>query len=71
MAQKYHGDGVVKLYQNCGFDGLSVALGLGEYNLSDLEEKGVYNDWISSIKVAEGFKVILYWDPDFCPPPVL
>ena len=60
------GPGAVIFYRDYNYGGKYVALtesyiGNGKsYNLRDLEARGVWNDTLSSIKIAAGFKVLLY-----------
>lgn len=56
---------VATLYQDAQFGGNNVSLEEGEYTLTQLTEKGVRNDDITSLKVTPGFKVILYKDDNF------
>lgn len=57
--------GVATFYKDCGYEGKAVELPIGNYNLGDLQAKGILNDDISSIKVSDGYKVIAYWDSNF------
>ena len=57
--------GEVTLYIHCSFEGKSVALSEGDYNLNDLIALGMPNDRASSIKVAEGFKAEIFLHKDF------
>ena len=60
------GSGAIIFYRDYNYKGYYVALtesyiGNGKsYNLGDLEARGVWNDTLSSIKIAAGFKVSLY-----------
>jgi hypothetical protein len=53
------------VYKDCNYGGYAVTLGVGSYNLSDLQALGVVNDDISSLKAASGYEVILYKDINF------
>ncbi|WP_299214368.1 M12 family metallo-peptidase [uncultured Aquimarina sp.] len=67
----YPGDGgggsenIVTVYRHCPFSGSSQTYGVGDYNLNDLLARGTRNDDISSFKVAQGYKIIIYADKDF------
>ncbi|MDF2191287.1 glycoside hydrolase family 76 protein [Paraflavitalea sp. CAU 1676] len=53
------------VYKNCNYTGGGVPLRLGRYTLNDLIAAGVKNDDISSIRVAAGYRVIVYWDDNY------
>ena len=52
-------------YENSNYSGWSVALSEGRYDYGTMISKGIKNDQISSIKVADGYKVTLYNDAGF------
>ncbi|WP_343670119.1 PA14 domain-containing protein [Chitinophaga sp.] len=52
-------------YSDCGFSGNPVSLGVGDYTLAQMKALGIKDDDISSVAVAEGYKVILYADDNF------
>ena len=52
-------------YENSNYSGWSVALSEGRYDYGTMISKGIKNDQISSIKVADGYKVTLYNDEGF------
>lgn len=52
-------------YENSNYSGWSVALSEGRYDYDTMISKGIKNDQISSIKVADGYKVTLYNDEGF------
>jgi hypothetical protein len=56
---------LITVYKDCNYTGFSGGLTIGDYNLARLNTLGVLNDDISSIKVAQGFKAILYQDDNF------
>jgi hypothetical protein len=60
-----YGTGVVNVYKHCNYGGYVTALGVGNYTLSQLQNMGVLNDDISSIKVNSGYQAQLYWDDNF------
>jgi hypothetical protein len=53
------------VYQNCSYGGWNVALGVGEYTLSQLQSLGFVNDDASSIRVPSGLRVTVYTDNNF------
>jgi len=57
--------GIGTVYQDCNYAGYAVALGVGNYTLSQLVSLGVKNDDLSSVKVQSGYEVILYEDDNF------
>ena len=52
-------------YENSNYSGWSVALSEGRYDYGTMFSKGIKNDQISSVKVADGYKVTLYNDERF------
>lgn len=52
-------------YSDCGYSGNPVSLGLGDYTLTQMKALGIKDDDISSLSVAEGYKIILYADDNF------
>lgn len=57
--------GPVRLAQHCDYGGYNVGLGTGDYNLSQLQARGVVNDDISSLRVQAGYSVTLYQHDNF------
>jgi|GEM_PF-4504354 len=55
-----NGSPKINVYQNCNFSGWNIQLGIGTYTMSQLATLGVANDQISSVKIPEGMKVIVY-----------
>ena len=55
----------VTVYQHTSFGGISAGFGVGDYNLSALQSRGVANDSISSVAVQSGYKVTLYEHDNF------
>ena len=53
---------VVTVYKDCNYTGFSGGLEIGDYSLARLRSLGVLDDDISSVRIAQGFKVILYQD---------
>ena len=56
---------VVTAYYDCNFTGFSGGLKPGNYTMAQLAAIGLQNDQISSIKIAQGYKAILYYDDNF------
>jgi uncharacterized protein YbdZ (MbtH family) len=52
-------------YQDADFGGTAVALGKGNYTLSQLLAAGIPNDWVSSLKVPSGWTVDIYQDDNY------
>ena len=50
----------VTLYSFCDYRGVEVVLSPGEYRLSDLQDAGINNNDISSLKVPRGYQVSLF-----------
>jgi hypothetical protein len=59
------GPSVVTLFQDINHGGYAAALPVGRYNLSALSAWGIRNDDITSLKVASGYKAVLYADDNF------
>ena len=53
------------LYEHCNYNGWSVALEVGEYNVNDLINRGAPNDKLSSVRVSSGYGITLYEHRDF------
>jgi hypothetical protein len=53
---------IVKFYSNANYSGAVSELGPGMYNINNM---GIGNDTISSIKIPQGLRVTLYENPDF------
>jgi hypothetical protein len=54
------------VYQHCDYQGWSIDLPEGEYTMGELRRRGLFqNDAISSVKVAPGFRVVLYEHDNF------
>ena len=56
---------VITVYKDCNYGGFSGGLTIGDYNLARLNAVGILNDDSSSIKINQGFKVVLYQDDNF------
>lgn len=56
--------GVVTAYSDCDFTGFYGGLKVGDYKTSDLNNLGIYDNDIASIKIMNGFKAILYDNDD-------
>ena len=57
--------GVVTAYSDCNYTGFSGGLKAGDYTLAALNDLGIQDKDIASLKVSEGFKVILYENDNF------
>ncbi|GAB1415378.1 hypothetical protein MASR2M117_07840 [Paludibacter sp.] len=57
--------GNITAFSSNDFAGYSSALKLGDYNKSALESKGFETFDINALKIAEGFKVVLYSEDNF------
>lgn len=56
----------VIFYQDSNYGGTaSQTIVKGNYTLSQLQAKGVVNDWASSVKIPSGWTVIIYADDNF------
>ncbi|MGS2761883.1 PA14 domain-containing protein [Sinomicrobium sp. M5D2P9] len=58
-------EGPVTFYEKCGFKGFHAELLIGEYKLADLELRGFGEKEIAALKIARGYKVILYEEDNF------
>lgn len=56
---------VITFYRDQNYQGSGVALGEGEYRLSDMMAYGLLNDDISSVRVTPGFRALVYTDDNF------
>jgi len=52
--------GVVTVYSECNYDGISARLEVGDYNLAQLIKLGLRNNDISAVKVPEGMSITVY-----------
>ena len=59
-----YGPGIT-FFQDVDYGGLAVTLPAGDYNMSDLKDAGVPNDWVSSVKIPSGYTVIAYEHDNF------
>ena len=57
--------GLVTTYKDCDYAGSSAGLSIGDYTLSQLNALGVLDNDISSIKVTEGYKLVLFDSDNF------
>ncbi len=56
---------VITAYNDCNYTGFTGGLTIGDYNLARLNTLGIQNDAISSLKITQGYKVILFQDDNF------
>ena len=52
--------GVATVFKDCNYAGTSASLPVGDYTLSQLNARGIANDDISSLRVSNGYEVVLY-----------
>lgn len=57
--------GPVQVAQHCDYGGYNVGLGVGSYNLGQLQSRGIMNDDVSSLRVQAGYSVTLYQNDNF------
>ncbi len=57
--------GLVTTYKDVNYTGFSGGFSVGDYNLAALRNLGVEDNSITSVKVSEGYKIILYFDDNF------
>ena len=57
--------GVATVYKDCNYGGQAVSLPIGNYTLSNLQAKGILDNDISSLKVQNGYEVVLYANDNF------
>ena len=55
----------VTFYADINYGGTAITLGVGNYTLSQLNAKGIPNDWMSSLKVPDGWTVEVYEHDNF------
>ncbi len=55
----------VTVYQHVNYEGTSTKYGVGGHNFSEIRRKAPGDDAISSVRVDPGYRIILYWDPNF------
>jgi hypothetical protein len=55
----------VTFYADINYGGTAITLGTGNYTLSQLNAKGIPNDWMSSLKVPDGWTVEVYENDNF------
>jgi len=58
-------NGVATVYKDCNYTGYAVSLPVGNYTLTDLQAKGILDNDISSLKVQNGYEVVLYANDNF------
>ena len=55
----------VTFYADINYGGTAITLGAGNYTLAQLNAKGIPNDWMSSLKVPDGWTVEVYEHDNF------
>ncbi|MBC7485369.1 MAG: RICIN domain-containing protein [Cytophagaceae bacterium] len=53
------------VYQDVNFGGYAVGLDVGDYTLAQLKDKGISDNDITSLKIAQGFKITAYDGDNF------
>ncbi len=53
------------VYRDCDYLGGAISLSPGNYTLSQLQELGIANDDVSSLKINSGYQIQMYWDDNF------
>jgi beta-glucanase (GH16 family) len=53
------------VYQDCNYGGAAFGLPVGSYTLSQLQARGIANDYISSVRVQSGYQIRLYQNDNF------
>ncbi|MBC7485258.1 MAG: RICIN domain-containing protein [Cytophagaceae bacterium] len=56
---------VVTAYVDCNYQGFSGGFPIGDYNLAKMKSLGINDDAISSLRITQGFKALLYQDDNF------
>ena len=57
--------GLITTFKDIDYTGFSGGFTIGDYNLAALKALGVDDNSITSVKVAQGYKLILYFDDNF------
>ena len=57
--------GAVTAYNDCELAGTATRIDPGDYNLAKLQALGITDNSISSLKIAEGYKVLVYDGDNF------
>lgn len=65
FAQPVSATGVVTVYKESDMKGFSAGLGIGTFTTSQLNDLGIQKNDISSLKLMEGFKAIVYSADNF------
>lgn len=56
---------LVNVYQDVTFGGYTAGLNVGDYTLAQLQARGILDNDITSLKITEGYKVIVYDGDNF------
>ena len=62
--------GQVNLFLHCNYQGSSIAIGPGNFTAQDLANRGMSNNEISSLRIADGMVVTLYPEDNFGGTPI-
>ncbi len=55
----------VTVYKDINYGGASIKYGVGAHNYNEIRRNNPGDDDISSVKIDPGYRVILYWDPNY------
>ncbi len=55
----------VTVYKDINYKGSSVKYGVGAHNYNEIKRNNPGDDAISSVKIDPGYRIILYWDPNY------
>lgn len=59
------GDDIVTIYRDCPYTGSSQTLGVGNFNLRALQDKGMVDNTLSSFRVKSGYRIFIYTGSNF------
>lgn len=55
----------VTVYQDINYKGTSTKYAVGNHNYNEIKKKAPGDDAISSVRIDPGYRIILYWDPNY------
>lgn len=55
----------VTFYKDCNYTGLGISLAPGDYTLTRLRSFGILNDDISSVRINNGYRTVVYGDDNY------
>jgi hypothetical protein len=59
------GTNVATVFQHTNYGGTSGALPVGSYTLSQLQARGIADNWVSSVRVTAGYRITFYENDNF------